>query len=276
MRLPDFLIVGAMKAATFTLSRNLPAHPDLFVPHGELHFFSDPNRYAKGAAHYSKHFESARPEQFIGEKSVGYYFTPEAPARIHELMPEVKLIWLLRDPVPRLTSHYWFFVSRGTEDRSLLEAIRQEQAGADIRLQARYLYLGQYADHIAAFDQYFPREQMMFLRFEDFVKNPTVGLDRVARFIGADMENFRFPSEIRRENTTRMPRSQALQVWARNTFRGRAFRIWKAIREINTALGPAKYPPLDPALKAELYDYFAPHNARLASMLGWDVEKWSL
>ncbi len=274
MLTPDFLIVGAMKAATFTLSRNLTAHPAIFVPHGELHYFSDPATFAKGAAHYAAHFADAKSHQIIGEKSVPYYFTPEVPARIHALNPHTKLIWLLRDPVPRAVSHYWFFVSRGTEDRSLQAAIRQEQAGEDVRLHARYLYLGQYADHITAYDAFFPREQMLFLRFEDFVENPSAGLDHVARFVGADMTTFRFPNEIHRENTTRMPLSQPLQVWARRVFRDRAFRVWKTIREINTALGPAKYPPLDPKSRAALYTYFEPYNQRLSDLIGWDMSGW--
>jgi hypothetical protein len=274
MRTPDFVIVGAMKAATFTLSRNLSAHPQIFLPHGEVHFFNDDAAYARGVASYAAHFADAASGQIIGEKSVSYYFTPSVPARIHALNPNMKLIWLLRDPVTRAVSHYWFSVWRGMEVESMRDAMRREQRRDGTRQLGGYLTFGQYSDFIAAYDAYFPRAQMLFLRFEDFVANPTAGLEQSARFVGADMTTFRYPDVIRRENTTRMPRSQALQTWARRRLKARAFRLWQAVRTINTALGPAHYPAPDADITALLSAHFAPYNQRLSELIGWDVSAW--
>jgi hypothetical protein len=105
-RWPDFLVLGTQKGGTTTLHHLLRQHPDVFLPSvKEVHFFS--LHYGKGAAWYGEHFRGAQPQQRCGEITPYYLFHPEAPGRIHQLLPKARLIILLRDPVERLLSQYF-------------------------------------------------------------------------------------------------------------------------------------------------------------------------
>ena len=104
-QLPDFLGIGVQKGGTTTLQRLLEQHPDLFLPkQKELHYFS--LHYGKGEAWYRQQFAAAAPQQRCGEITPYYVFHPQAPQRIHALLPQAKLILLLRDPVERALSQF--------------------------------------------------------------------------------------------------------------------------------------------------------------------------
>jgi hypothetical protein len=116
-RLPDFVIVGATKAATTWLSHNLSAHPEVFLPSQELHYFS--RFYDRGEDWYAAHFQGARATQRIGEKSASYLPHPEAAQRLRRLLPPAKLIAQLRHPVERAYSDYCMHYRRGEVSRDI-------------------------------------------------------------------------------------------------------------------------------------------------------------
>jgi hypothetical protein len=103
-RLPDFVIIGATKSATTWLSSNLSAHPRVFLPSPELHYFS--RHYDKGEEWYRSHFADARDGQLIGEKSASYLPDAQTPHRLHRLLPKARLIAQLRNPIERAYSDY--------------------------------------------------------------------------------------------------------------------------------------------------------------------------
>lgn len=128
-RLPDFIIAGAMKAGTTSLHHILKHHKHVFLPEDEIFFFDlddiqqhpdffmdargkwifhDYERhYQDYLEWYSSFFESADDGQVIGDDSTTYMASRKAPQRIARLLPDVKLIFMLRDPVVRAYSHYW-------------------------------------------------------------------------------------------------------------------------------------------------------------------------
>ena len=116
-RLPDFVIIGATKAATTWLSHNLGAHPEVFLPSQELHYFS--RFHEKGDEWYGAHFRGARQTQLIGEKSASYLPHPEAPQRLRHLLPRARLIAQLRNPIERAYSDYCMHYRRGEVSRDI-------------------------------------------------------------------------------------------------------------------------------------------------------------
>ena len=123
--LPDFLGIGVQKGGTTTLQRLLEQHPQVYLPPcKELHYFS--LHYGQGEAWYQQQFEAAAPDQRCGEITPYYLFHPQVPARIHALLPEAKLIVLLRDPVERALSQVAHSMRLGLEPLELEEALAAE------------------------------------------------------------------------------------------------------------------------------------------------------
>ena len=106
MRLPDFLGIGVQKGGTTYLHALLQQHPQVFLATPkEQHFFS--LHWDRGVSVYASRFAAAEPRQRCGEVTPYYLFHPLAPQRIQALLPAVRLIVLLRDPVERLLSQYF-------------------------------------------------------------------------------------------------------------------------------------------------------------------------
>ncbi len=132
--LPDMIIIGAMKCGTTSLFRYLAEHPDFFPPMTkEIHFFD--SKYDQGLDWYRRRFPTKikrltcrlRGRRIItGEASPYYMFHPHAMRRIASILPTVKLIVLLRNPVDRAYSHYHYEVKHGREQLTFEEAIDAE------------------------------------------------------------------------------------------------------------------------------------------------------
>jgi hypothetical protein len=271
MSLPNFLIVGAMKCGTSTLLGYMRQHREIHMAPRELHFFDRDHHYRRGIGWYEKQFASGPQHRAIGEKTPAYCFVPQAAERIHRHLPDVKLIWILRDPVPRAYSNYWHFLRRGNERAGFADAItrglQQEQRAG--RSDCVYLDKGRYAEQIRHFLRFFPREQMLFLRFEDFFRDPGFQLRPVFAFIGVS------PDEAidtqRRRNTASLPRSVSLVRWSRTLFQDTLPH--RLIQRINKG-PPTGYPPMPAEIRERLQHYYRPHNQYLAELLGWDLSAW--
>jgi len=126
-RLPDFVIVGAMRSGTTSLCRYLSEHPRIFVhPDKELHFF-DLN-WEKGHEWYESKFAAAPPDQLAGEATPIYMYLADTVERMASLIPRAKLVAVLRNPVDRAYSHYWQSRRRDHEPLSFAEAMEAEGA----------------------------------------------------------------------------------------------------------------------------------------------------
>lgn len=199
---PDFLIIGAQKAGTSSLYKYLLQHPAILPAYQkEIHFFTIPELYFKGPNWYRGHFPTslARGQsQLTGEASPSYLFFPLVPERVHQVMPQAKLIVLLRDPVARAFSNYHHQVRRGLETLSFEEAIEQEPArlGNDIQKTiedphfhslnlAHYSYLlrSEYITQLKRWRLFFPAEQMLILKSEDFYDEPQQIVALVSSFL---------------------------------------------------------------------------------------------
>lgn len=124
----DFIIIGAQKAGTTSLFRYLQPHPEFYLlPEKEAPFFSNDSKYALGWARYlQEHFADAPEARLWGKATPDYMADPRVPERMAALLPEIKLIALLREPVGRAYSHYLMSVRKGIEDRSFAEAVARQ------------------------------------------------------------------------------------------------------------------------------------------------------
>jgi Sulfotransferase domain len=188
---PSFMIIGTQKGGTTSLFRYLDKHHDVTMAFKkEVHFFDF--FYDKGTDWYLAHFPLRSEAVQTGEASPTYLFHPAAPKRIHAAFPEVKFIALLRNPVDRAYSHHQMEYFRGKDPLSFEEAIAQEPerirdsnpdiAGGNWR---RYSYVsrGIYVEQLAQWLVFFPQEQFLFLKSEEFFREPGRLFEQVLRFL---------------------------------------------------------------------------------------------
>jgi hypothetical protein len=251
--LPDYLIIGAARAGTTSLHAQIEQHPDVLPSRRqEVHFFDSP-RYLNGANYYRLYFPSRiqvrlqalrrglRPR--TGESSPYALFHPHAAERVRELLPNARLIVLLRDPVERAHSDWAMRRRRGAEPLSFEDAIAEEEriSGEELERMAadptyesprlrQYAYLarGVYADQLPRWLAAFPREQLLIIESEAYRRDVPRTLDRVWAHLGVrPMALADYPSRNRGE-----------------------------------------YEPMADPTRDRLRALFAPHNERLYALLG--------
>lgn len=183
MNRPDFIIIGAMKSATSSLHVQLAAQAGIFMSEPkEPNFFSDDDQYERGIDYYLGLFASAGAHDLCGESSTHYTKLPDYPltvARMKALLPNVKLIYVMRHPVERLISHY---VHQWTEN-----VIR---CGIDeaLDLHPELIHYSRYSYQLEPYLEAFGASSVLPVFFEAIKRRPQPELERVARFIGRQGE----------------------------------------------------------------------------------------
>lgn len=199
LSLPKFMIIGVPKGGTSSLLGWLATHPKLWChPRKELHFFD--GDYSHGAAWYSSHFPLFDPQFHIrcGEATPNYFQQPACPQRIRELLPFVRLVILLRDPLQRALSwlyHLQRFEGLVGNPSQLLENELDELESLEPSFITSSGFRWPNAIHGSCYNvplqrwlDLFPREQLLILRSELLFDSPGSTLKHVADFIGVDAE----------------------------------------------------------------------------------------
>ena len=260
--LPDFLIIGAQRSGTTSLYHYLQAQPSIgSVSTKEVHFFD--RRFNKSLTWYRGHFPTrveryfaqhlSRQTFLTGEVTPCYLFYPHAPTRVAEVLPHVRLIVLLRNPVDRAYSQYYHAVDHGFATLAFEEAIeREEERAARERerilkdeyyysveyMERSYLTRGIYVDQLQAWMKLFPREQFLILKSEEFYADPATTLRCILAFLNVPEAEFKL--------------------------QGKEFKPYNNYT----------YTGMNPVLRKRLIAYFEPHNAHLYDYLGvnfdWD------
>jgi hypothetical protein len=207
MALPTFLIIGATKAGTTSLHHYLGQHPDVFVaPRKETNFFAQESALCfTGDAvtvpeEYEEQFSSAVSQKAVGESSPAYLAVPKAPRRIASLLPNIKLIMILRDPADRAYSHYTMRRAQGREDRETFEEVLLEP---DRDPEHSYTERGFYGLFLERYLKHFPREQLKIFLYEDLTKDTMNVVKECFEFIRVN-PNFT-PDISKRHNATAKP-----------------------------------------------------------------------
>ncbi|MCR9171357.1 MAG: sulfotransferase domain-containing protein [bacterium] len=196
-KLPDFLIIGAMKGGTSSLYHWIDQHPDAHLSREqEVHFFA--TSYRKGLKYYRSYFPKASEDKLTGESSPYYFYHPLVPARVKKDLPNCKIIVLLRDPVFRAYSHYQmhqgidmasdFDEAIALEEKRVAKPHADFVAGKDYRStdHQAYSYFGRgmYFEQLERWLQYFPKEQLLVLKSENLFVNPSKVVTDVYNFLG--------------------------------------------------------------------------------------------
>jgi len=175
-----FFIVGAQRSGTTYLYKILDEHPEIQMAKPlkpEPKFFLKDELYKKGLDYYEKHFFTDSINNVLrGEKTTSYIESKKAAKRISNNFPDTKIIFILRNPVYRAISNYWFSFNNGLENLSIEEAFRSEPSRYNNYPKDKisvspfaYLRRGLYINFIKIYEKYFTREQMKILIFENFL-----------------------------------------------------------------------------------------------------------
>lgn len=265
--LPDWAIIGAAKSGTTTLYDLLVCHPCV-VPamEKEVRYFSHGLNYGHGESWYRSHFATRMHMRRVmreagsaltGEASPDYLFMPASPARMRRLLPDARLLVILRNPVDAAYSYYSMNVRMGREALPFGEAMHADAgaiSGARARLEAdpeddRFVFRGpsphpfsvrtyigryEYAGQLRRWFAHYPRDRFLILTNEELRADRQGTLDRAFAFLG--LEPFGLP-----------PAGDS---------------------NVGT------YRPMDPQVRGMLVEHFRPHNAELEGLLGrglgWD------
>lgn len=267
---PDFLVIGAVKAATTWIQMRLQDNPQVFVPDPEPHYFS--TGFDLGEDHYRSFFEN-RPSsaRVVGEKSADYLAHPFAAQRVAAMLPHARLVVQLRNPVDRAYSDYKMFYRRGT-----LTGQPEDYLSSPDNPFPRFLEDGRYGRHLTRWLDLFPRDQILVYLYEDVDSQPRQIVDAVSRHIGVDPV-FRAEMARQRENNSRaailpLPLRKALSPLKEIVRPLRGTSMFEGARSVLAR--EITYPPLPPSLRERLTEFYAPDIELLERICGVDLGRW--
>lgn len=176
--LPDFIIIGTMKGGTTSLYHYLASHPDVVASgEKETDFFRSKKRAAGGADAYRR--------LFVGPGSHAFEASPNytkrhrfrgVPERMHAIVPDARLIYLLRDPVERVVSHYLHNIRKGRETRPIAQAIRDNDNN--------YVQTSRYHYQLRAFLKHYDESRILLVESEKLRDHTRDTLDAISTFLG--------------------------------------------------------------------------------------------
>lgn len=287
MGLPNFIIIGGMKCGTTSLHQYLGEHPEVQRLPGikETNFFSGPPEgipYPLGSRRIARRseYESLFDERYPvrGEASPCYALFPRrkgVPERMSKLIPDAKLIYLVRDPVERAISQYHFSVSVENEKRTIEQALSDLDDPVSL-----YTCPGLYAMQLERYLRHFPQEQILVLEQERLHHDRSGSLRRVFHFLGVDDAFWspRFEEEFNTGGERRSySRLMILQRRLRATPLARLPRslrrpLRRSVERLVTT--PLERDPLSEAAAERLAEFYAPDSERLSALTGMPFVEW--
>ena len=282
----DFLIIGAQKSGTTTLYNWLSQHPDICLPsEKEVHFFSREENYIQGDDFLSVFYNSNVQGKIKGFADVQLMFLDNTAEKIYGYSKDVKIIAVLRNPIDRAYSAYWFARRNGIEKRLTFEdAIKDEQSGIapnTIHEHEAMCYLkhSYYVEHLEKYLRLFGKKQIKVIFTEDLKNEPKSSISTVLDFLNCSNQDDKL-SEIdfrKISNKASMPKilwlqrishtqdswiknnisnmfSQKQRKWIRNNF-------FNKIAKLN--LQDSSYPAMQNETRKRLYHHFQPFNAKI-------------
>jgi len=179
--LPNLIIIGAGKCGTTSLHYYLGLHPQISMSwEKELHFFVSELNWHKGVDWYKSNFtDKARVHGEASPSYTNYPFFKGVPERMYTVVPETKLLYVVRDPIDRIISHYVNDYSEGKEDRTIEEALTHLDNNPYVCKSKYHMQLEQYLS-------YFPRANILVITTEDLYNHRLLTIKRIFRFLNVD------------------------------------------------------------------------------------------
>jgi len=272
--LPNLVVIGGLKCGTTSLHHYLNLHPAIHMSRPkELNFFVAELNWSLGTDWYASHFRADAPVR--GESSPHYTNLPRfagVAERMSSVLPEARLIYMVREPVDRALSNYLHNVAGGYETRPVEEALADPDSA--------YVHRGLYAMQLEPYLERFRRERIELVSREELKRDREQTMRRVFRFLGV-AEEFSSPQFSREWETGGGKRSRRFRVM------DRAVRLpglrsidrsfdrlpeslrWLVERLIHNPEGPPpERPEVPPTIRERLAERFRPDVERLEALSG--------
>jgi hypothetical protein len=197
--LPNLIIIGSPKCGTTSLHYYLGLHPEIFMSRTkELRFFIEERNWRRGVEWYKSQFRTRRQVSIWGEASPGYTHYPRflgVPQRMHSVVPQARLIQIVRDPMKRLLSHYVQWLDQG-------------RIKGDINQEAeRFVMASRQCFQLEQYLPYYPLERILIFTQEEMARDRAETLRRVFRFLMVD-DSYQSPEFLRRLNVGESKRAR--------------------------------------------------------------------
>ncbi len=284
--LPTFFIIGAARAGTTSLHYYLSLHPQIQMSATkEPHFLAGPaGEFAYGAPRVDR-LDDYRalfdPQVSVrGEASPSYAAYPRrigVPARIKELVPDARLIYLVRDPVERTVSHYRHRVATEGERREFGEALE------DLEPSNIYLCASRYATQLEQYLAHFPAARVLVIEQSDLRQSRTETLGKIFSFLGvaSDFASSAFATEYRGSDAGRRYPAwyrMAIDIGAKTPLSLLPVPVRRRLRaRVEGAVLPTLDDvSLDEGVRAKLAGALGQEAARFRKLTGLDTATWSL
>lgn len=257
--IPNLIVIGAQDAGTHVLCRQLATHPDVELRSVDSRFFTSDRSWSHGIDGYRALFEGSA--KICGESSPSCTRYPRidgVPARIRAALPDVRMIYLVCDPIERIVSSWLRRVEEGRERRSFRAALATVRGNPYVDGSRYHLQLEQYWKH-------FPASQLHVLVLEDLVRAPRQALLPVWEFLGVGPAPAEPPAGRPNESGADEPRTpgwQAAVAWLR--------------RLMGTEIPGPTRPLVGVDLRSQLERALADDVARLRAATGLALASWTL
>lgn len=279
---PKAFLIGAQKAGTTFLSFLLDQHPEITLSAPkEPHYFT--LNWKRGVNWYSERFVGP-PETVFMDASPSYTNArlakhedsrfeidnpfADVPRRIHELSPHARFIYLLRDPVERTYSSYWHEVQKGNETRPFRQALSEDSS---------YLRKSAYARQLSLYLEFYGKESLLCLLFEQLKKEPVGTAQKCFRFLGVREDVVPSTQGGRNESFTyRGLMQSAGGILARANPLIKAVKPWipsratSALKQMLTK----PVPQMGEGDRAFLTAHFSAKNRELENIIGIPLRQW--
>lgn len=277
-QLPNFTVIGAARSGTTSLFQYLDLHPQISMsPIKELNFFSRDDYEQKGVAWYRRQFHSKDGVLAIGEASTSYSTYPYAPdvaARIASYNPDMRLIYVVRNPIERYVSHFLQRTKAGHEIREFSETLSNLENETSA-WQGRYYYqLSQYL-------RFFPKNQILVISFDQLKFNTEAVVQELYDFLGVQIINL--------EGSSAEIHNAAGTIYRKNSFglallrfyhsyveqKNIPFRLKKLFTDMaNWGGTPVEKPRPTPEQKRLLADFYREDCRKLSETFAVQTSHW--
>lgn len=273
--LPNLVVIGAQKCGTSGLHYYLSLHPEISMSRPkELNFFIAERNWSRGVDWYGRHFDPRA--RVRGESSPNYTAFPQHTGvveRMHELLPEARLIYLIRDPLERIAAHWVHNYAKRRERGDLRATL--------LHPQTSYLARSQYYMQLEQFLHRYDRERLLVIEQNELRDERAATLRRVFEFVGVDpsFTHPRFREE--RHQTARKQRSSRLALRLERASRTRGGRllpstVWLGIDRVLPLRRSIERPDVRAALSAEELRVLREDAERLCELTGRTYDHWSV
>jgi hypothetical protein len=234
----DFLIGGTQKGGTTALDYYLRKHPQVgMAKRKEVHFFDNEQLYSRPSVNYNKYhifFDLFWNKKVYGEVTPIYIYWESCCKRIYEYNPNIKLIFILRNPITRAFSHWNMVYDRNSDIETFSSAIKNEPERLKEALpyqhrEYSYIDRGLYSKQIKRYKSYFSENQLMFIKYEEFKANQEKTLIDIFNFIGINPDEFIYEHKIVHKREKHSEMSKEDKEYLIRTFKDDIYKVEKEL-----------------------------------------------